>query len=258
MSSKEQKHSENKASTKQRLPKPAIDNLDIVAQQQIHPAPIIQRARFDPSSLTASDVLQLQRPVGNQAVGRLLARTAQNHSIQKDVVQRRNGATVNNWHTIDITANNGFITHRVGWGSSTGNMDDLDDVRTREEVTWAGACPWAMEVGYQGAGQHHGMGITQGDVGQNTDTHQASQPYFDADNPPLNPGQTMAFAMTQVYQYSTDGGNTWLDIPGSNYTLTRTLRRRRWPRRNQYVYTITKRGTLDADVNHTTRVTVRL
>jgi hypothetical protein len=37
-----------------------------------HPAAIIQRARINPKSLTHADVMQLQRTIGNRAVGRLL------------------------------------------------------------------------------------------------------------------------------------------------------------------------------------------
>lgn len=38
-----------------------------------HPAAIIQRARIDPKALTHADVMQLQRTIGNRAVGRLLS-----------------------------------------------------------------------------------------------------------------------------------------------------------------------------------------
>ncbi|WP_052733189.1 eCIS core domain-containing protein [Methanosarcina mazei] len=38
-----------------------------------HPAAIIQRARINPKSLTHADVMQLQRTIGNRAVGRLLS-----------------------------------------------------------------------------------------------------------------------------------------------------------------------------------------
>jgi hypothetical protein len=38
-----------------------------------HPAAIIQRARIDPKSLTHADVMQLQRTIGNRAVGKLLS-----------------------------------------------------------------------------------------------------------------------------------------------------------------------------------------
>ena len=41
-----------------------------------HPAAIIQRAQAAPESLRAADVLQLQRTIGNQAVGQLLAERA--------------------------------------------------------------------------------------------------------------------------------------------------------------------------------------
>lgn len=40
--------------------------------EHTHPAVIIQRARFEPESLTPREVLQLQRTIGNQAVQRLL------------------------------------------------------------------------------------------------------------------------------------------------------------------------------------------
>lgn len=183
---------------------------------------------------------------------------AQRATLTISVVQRRNGAIVANWNTVNIAANGGFITHDVGWGSSTGDINELDDVLTREEVTWAAGCPWAVEPAYQAAGQHHGMGTTRGDAGQSRDVHQASQPYFDVNNPPLNPGQSMNFVMTQCYQYSTDGGTTWHNIPNSDYTLTRSLYRRMWPFRDRFVYTMTKQGINDVAVNHTTSVTVRV
>ena len=41
------------------------------------PAPIIQRARFSPGSLTGDDALRLQSTIGNRAVGRLLAHGAE-------------------------------------------------------------------------------------------------------------------------------------------------------------------------------------
>jgi hypothetical protein len=57
--------------TWRRSPKPAPETSRIVAPQQTHQATIIQRARLAPSSLTASDVLHLQRTIGNRVVGRL-------------------------------------------------------------------------------------------------------------------------------------------------------------------------------------------
>lgn len=47
-----------------------------------HPAEIIQRAQIDPLSLTHADIMQLQRTIGNRAVGRLFG------SIHGGAVQR--------------------------------------------------------------------------------------------------------------------------------------------------------------------------
>lgn len=84
MPSKEQTHHNDNTSSKQRVTKPTTENLDILTQQQIHPATIIRRARLDPSSLTVSDVRQLQRTMGNQAVGRLLVQRAPHKPNQKE------------------------------------------------------------------------------------------------------------------------------------------------------------------------------
>lgn len=75
MSTKKQMHNNEIRSSKQRSPKPTAKKLYQLTQQQIHPATIIQRSRLDPKSLTPQDVLQLQRTIGNQAVGRLFAGT---------------------------------------------------------------------------------------------------------------------------------------------------------------------------------------
>ena len=47
-----------------------------------HPASIIQQARASPDLLTSADVLQLQRTIGNEAVGRLLNEIGQNPKSQ--------------------------------------------------------------------------------------------------------------------------------------------------------------------------------
>ncbi len=82
MPSKEQPHNNDKASSHQRLTKPPTNNSDLPALQQTHPSAIIQRARLVPPSLTAQDVLQLQRTIGNRAVGQLLAETQQRSTAQ--------------------------------------------------------------------------------------------------------------------------------------------------------------------------------
>lgn len=80
MSSKEQAHSnDDKARTKQQ---PSAEDLELT-QQQTSQTTAIQKARLDPRSLTSRDVLQLQRMIGNRAVGKLLAQTTQHQPIQK-------------------------------------------------------------------------------------------------------------------------------------------------------------------------------
>jgi hypothetical protein len=94
MPSKEHTRSNDKESAKQWLAKPATENL---AQRQTNPALIIQRAKLDPGSLTPGDMLQLQHMIGNQAVGRLLAQTAQHQPTQKmSLAQRRGQALIAN------------------------------------------------------------------------------------------------------------------------------------------------------------------
>lgn len=88
MASKEQTHRNDKASSKQESPEPATKNLDILAEQQTHPATLIHRARLNPGLLTPRDVLQLQRTVGNQATQRVLAAKVQ-HPATPMPPQRR-------------------------------------------------------------------------------------------------------------------------------------------------------------------------
>ena len=188
----------------------------------------------------------------------------QSRSESTNIVQRAPGDTIVGWHTNSISASSGFLKHQVGWNSSTGNLADLDHIRTREQVSWP-ACTWpVLEAGYAAPGQHHGMGTTAGTQGYNNDTHQASQPFFDitqlrdkTNAQYLAKGaQSAPFVMNQVYQYSTDGGATWHDIPGSQYTLTRTLRRKGW-RGKRYVYTLTKQGATDGAAHLTTSIEVK-
>jgi len=54
-----------------------------------HPASIIQRARINPKSLTSADVLQLQRTIGNRAVGRLLSEIRNPSTVQQVPIQRQ-------------------------------------------------------------------------------------------------------------------------------------------------------------------------
>ncbi len=53
-----------------------------------NPYSIIQRARINPKSLTSTDVLQLQRSIGNRAVGKLLSGLGNPSTTQQAPVQR--------------------------------------------------------------------------------------------------------------------------------------------------------------------------
>ncbi len=56
--------------------------------QESNPSSIIQRARINPKSMTSADVLQLQRSIGNRAVGELLSGTGNASTAQQAPVQR--------------------------------------------------------------------------------------------------------------------------------------------------------------------------
>jgi Domain of unknown function (DUF4157) len=72
---KEPQHQDGLAA-KQRSPRPEVKNSEPSVPQTQHHAAVIRRASLDPNSLTPRDVLQLQRAVGNRAVGKLLGQTA--------------------------------------------------------------------------------------------------------------------------------------------------------------------------------------
>ena len=69
--SKKKPHRHDQARPKSRSPQPAARNLN-VAQPQRHLTSLIQRAQLDPRSLTPGEALQLQRLIGNQALGQLM------------------------------------------------------------------------------------------------------------------------------------------------------------------------------------------
>ncbi len=81
MAAKEQTQNTDKAGAKQKSPTPAVD-VDGQTQQEAPLEGLVQRARFEPRSLTPRDVLQLQHIGGNQAVAQLLAGANPNSMIQ--------------------------------------------------------------------------------------------------------------------------------------------------------------------------------
>ncbi|HID99631.1 MAG TPA: DUF4157 domain-containing protein [Thiotrichaceae bacterium] len=80
MLSKSQTLKTHKTSQSQRRPKAASK---APATRQSSVGSIIQRAEMDPNSLTQSDIIQLQRTIGNQAVVQLLAEPTQSPPVPK-------------------------------------------------------------------------------------------------------------------------------------------------------------------------------
>lgn len=67
------RHVNKPAAATQKQQQPSRRTDPGLTRQQQHPAAIIQRATAAPESLTTADVLQLQRTIGNRAVGQLLS-----------------------------------------------------------------------------------------------------------------------------------------------------------------------------------------
>ncbi|MDR7665829.1 DUF4157 domain-containing protein [Methanosarcina sp. Z-7115] len=61
----------------------------IIQTPSSNPYSIIQRARINPKSLTHADIMQLQRTIGNQAVGRLLSSIGSSFTAQQATVQKQ-------------------------------------------------------------------------------------------------------------------------------------------------------------------------
>ena len=73
MSTKKRTARRDKTGSKRQPVNQAIANSNTLAPQPAHPAAVIQRARQAPTSLSSAEMRQLQRAIGNQAVGKLLS-----------------------------------------------------------------------------------------------------------------------------------------------------------------------------------------
>jgi hypothetical protein len=74
--------SQTHSPTNQQSPEPS--------RRSVHPTALIQRVMSDPKSLTRTEIFQLQRTIGNRAVGRLLGGELLGHKLAH-VVQQRQG-----------------------------------------------------------------------------------------------------------------------------------------------------------------------
>jgi len=61
----------------------------VIQTHSSNPYSIIQRAKINPRSLTHADIMQLQRTIGNRAVGRLLSGIGNSSTAQQATVQRQ-------------------------------------------------------------------------------------------------------------------------------------------------------------------------
>lgn len=83
MASRERTRVNKKVSSKKWSPQPVTP--------QPHPAALTQQARLDPGSLVPGDMLHIQRTLGNQAVGRVLA---QRETLGYEAIKRKPGPAV--------------------------------------------------------------------------------------------------------------------------------------------------------------------
>ena len=142
-------------------------------------------------------------------------------------------ASLVNFKTTSLRAlQGGSIQHQASWESDSGSLADLGHVRVREEITWGAAAQDVaplLESGYRNAGGHTGMGaiaMSPGTAGSMSDTHNI-QGAFESSIENLPGNGPYSYVCQQVYQVSNDSGNTWQNIPNSNYEIIRTVSKTR-------------------------------
>jgi hypothetical protein len=132
------------------------------------------------------------------------------------------------------------LHHQVMWNSSTGNLEDLAHIETREEISWEAAPQeFGPDQTYSTAGTHNGHGTSQAEAGQGTDDHSIIPTGFsyalDA------AGSSAVWKMQQNYQYKANGGE-WRNIQGASYEITRWFEREG----SDLVAYVAKRGISEA------------
>lgn len=135
MLSKNQTQAEEKAHAKRRPKQSPPQRTEALVQPE-HPAAVIQRASLHPHALAPRDVLQLQRTIGNRAVGRLLsANVGQRRSESATVALERDKMHQEaEWQKEDATpvrrkANNTGLPDRLKTGIENLSGVSLHDVQ---------------------------------------------------------------------------------------------------------------------------------
>jgi hypothetical protein len=118
MSTKDQTQRADKAGSKSPFGKSTTEPLVVLPPQQAYPAMLIQQARVDPRSLAPAQVLQLQRTLGNQAVGSLLSGGGLGQAlITPELPQRQSQVTPGTIQRIKIEENQ--VTEEVDPNKAT-------------------------------------------------------------------------------------------------------------------------------------------
>jgi hypothetical protein len=140
----------------------------------------------------------------------------------------------------------GNIVHEVSWSSSTGNLEDLGHIRTRECVRWSDAAPNAQQylnADYHHAGVHHGVGTAWATAGRNRDEHDCIGPFGTNASLEYTGTVPLTMVMDQEYEYE-EGDGIWRSFPRSGFQITRTLTFN--PTTDTRTFAITKAATTAA------------
>ncbi len=207
-----------------------------------------------PEGLGPSEVLFLQHAAGNRAVAELLQRPVQPGAGL--VVQRRNGAVPQNFRITTTTSDNAtceVVTH-TAWDSSTGHLGDLDDVLSREVVTfntdpttrmpsYAGLPVMDSRYSLAGKVMTKRSGMMRSGSGSDRHSGAGHGPKFTVGGVPnLQKGEWKLVGV-QFYEYQLPGDTTWNRLHTAPFSIWRQMARK------GDVYELTLRKTGPGGVN---------
>ncbi len=157
-----------------------------------------------------------------------------NSSPGQKIVQRLNGATPQNFAITGHAADNAecSVTTNLGWNSSDGNLANLADYQSREEVTfntdpripvpaYAGPLPFGMVLA--GNVLTKGVGVMSNPGGSDKHSGAAHGPKFTMGGIANLRRAAWTLVGTQWYEVKQNGG-AWNQILGP-FTITRTMTR---------------------------------
>ena len=152
-----------------------------------------------------------------------------NDRVESNVTQFVEKGNLVNFKTASMGTGSSTLMHTFNWESSTGNLNDLSHIRTREFVKWDAPPPeFGGKGAYEAAGEHNGLATTPGIAGQGADNHDIVPAQGFPGKKAIyleNDGVSKPWNLKQEYQMSIDGGE-YTAIPGTNYVLTRWFERK--------------------------------